>query len=145
MESNQQKAIRAFESMDERERHYVLLALLDNGTINIADAITAYGSYLEKFKDDAKHDINRVATAGLDLAKKQIKAIPRMKNRRRQDVAIAQAATLLSTRVYEGTPFEKELLECVDMEGIDKDWYEWSWGLRTVPAPELSSKEKENV
>lgn len=143
METNYEKAIKAFEKMDKSERRSTLFVLLDRGIIDISEAVAVYGSHLERFKEDAKHDINRVATAGIDLSEKQIKAIPKMKNKRQRDVATAQAVTLLSTRVYEGTPFEKELYKCVDMEGIDEDWYEWSWKLRTVSTPELSSKEKD--
>lgn len=133
---NIQKALEAFEKMDAQEKRYTLLTLLNEGKINMVDAISAYGSHLEQFKRDAKNDMRKLSEAGLSLGEKAIKRIPAMKSLRPQQLAIAQTHTLLSGGGYHTTPYAKELASHADLNKVDKGWYEECWKLAQPNVPQ---------
>lgn len=125
-----QKAIKAFEEMSPEYRRATLLKMLHDQTINMADAIKSYGTYLEQYKKDAMHDIYKLSVCGLDLAADKIKRIPKMADTPARAVAIAQSESLLNAGGYSGSKFGDELRSYVDISKMDKKWYEQCWALK---------------
>lgn len=138
---NMQKAVRAFEDIDDpRYRKLALVKMLHDGTIDMLSAISAFGTYLEEFKDNAIHDTHILSQCGLDLGEKQIKKIHQIKDDSKRQLAIAQANTLLSGGGYHSTKYGNELRTHIDMSEVDEKWYDKSWALRNPIIKEDAAK-----
>lgn len=130
---NMLKAIEAFDAMSVEYRQLTLLKLLEKGTVNILEAVSTFGTYLEQYKRNAKHDMYMLSEAGLSLGEATIKKIPTMKKNKTSDpraLAIAQTHTLLSAGGYYGTPFAKRIASYADLKEVDPKWYEQYWKLK---------------
>lgn len=125
-------AKKAMEVLNESEKLYVINMLLQAEEISLKTVIVAEANRLEDFRLKSRNDIRKLATAGLDLGEKQIKLIPKMKNDNKRNLFAAFTKTLLSTRVYYDTPFEKNILATIDFSGIDEEWYQECWALESV-------------
>jgi hypothetical protein len=129
---NSQKIVKLFATLGATAKNKVLLELLDAGTIDLAAALAVYARHLTVYKQNAQQDMQVLARAGIDLADKEIRAIPSLKTLSTKQLKTAQAHTLLSVGSYEGTKHGDELKQKVDISIVDKDWYEQYWSLKTV-------------
>ncbi len=127
-----QKAISAMKLLDEGEKLYVINQLLAEEDMSLMTIIYSEAKRLEDYRDKSRTDIGKLSRAGLDLAEKEIDKIPKIKVLNKRQLKAAQVKTLLSTRVYEGTAFEKKLTKNIDFSKIDQDWYKQCWALESL-------------
>lgn len=123
-------AVKAFEAMSPEYRRATLLQLLHDETINILEAVSSFGTYLEEYKADSRNDMRVMSEAGLSLAEKEIKKIPSVKSDNRRQLMIAQTHSLLDGGGFHTTPYAEKIRSYADLSEVDAKWYEGSWKLK---------------
>jgi hypothetical protein len=116
------------------ERIYLMREILKDDSISITDALVAQISNLEQFKRDAKHDIVKVAEAGMELGEREMRRLTKIKGNTRKKTDtfyMSMIRCLLDAGAYKGTEYGKQI-EGADFSTIDEDWYGWAWKPKTT-------------
>ena len=134
-------ALARMQKLGDEEKLWVISNLVKNEDMSLMGIIYAETQRLETYRENARYDIGILARAGIDLAKKNIKNVAKIKDPSKRQLGAAQVKTLLSTRVYEGTEFEKEINSAIDYSEINPKWYKQCWQLRSIKGIDNISKE----
>jgi len=119
------------QGLDGKEISLLMQILLAEDKINVPELVVKHVEKLEKFKEDAMHDIRMLSVAGLDLSEPFIKKIDSIKSEQKRSVALAQAKILMDAGGYKGTVHGENLENSIDTSSLDGDgWFERSWALR---------------
>lgn len=118
-------------SLSKEEIAVVMESLVMDEKIDVPLLVTYHVKRLEKFRQDARHDMHVLSQAGIDLAYKEIKNINKLKESPAKEVAKAQAKILIDAGGYQGTKYGDEVKKSVDTRSLDNDyWFNRAWALR---------------
>lgn len=123
------------------DRYHVLIELLKDDKIPVSELIVAKVSSLERFKQDAKRDINRIAEAGMELGEKEMRAVTKIKGKTRKKTdsfMLAMVKCLVDAGAYRGSIYGDKLAS-VDYSSVDEDWYKHAWQPKTSTVLETKS------
>lgn len=135
-EQIKQLILEQFPKLDKSDRMLLMRTWMREGHLDPRMLLLEEFAYLQEKSEDQKRDIGILANAGLSLGESTIRRVSKLKNERKQHVIAGQARSLLSTGVFRDTPFEAELQESIKGIEIDKDWYEYSWKLKSITEEE---------
>lgn len=126
--------IEEIKSLDTSQRNLILQEIMKDEAVSATEILIAKVGSLERFKQDAKLDIVKVAEAGMELGEREMRSVTKIKGNTRKKTdtfKLAMVRCLLDAGAFYNTEYGKQI-EAADYSSIDKDWYEWGWKPKTT-------------